>query len=99
MALEASRSVIAMVVKSQGWSLTTPLNLLDAERFMDQIDVHEMPFPAFSRKIFMISRQVELGVLTDSLAEECRSLVTSQIMPRFARIVPQMAGVIEIIPG
>lgn len=98
-ALEASRSVIATVAQSRGWSLTTPLNLLDAERFADQIEVVEMPFPAFSRNVFLISRHVELGDLPDRLAEECRSLVTSQVIPRFSGLVPHMSNAIKIIPG
>ncbi|OUS05391.1 hypothetical protein A9Q96_11615 [Rhodobacterales bacterium 52_120_T64] len=98
-ALEASRSVIATVVQSRGWSLTTPLNLLDAERFANQIEVVEMPFPAFSRNVFLISRHVELGDLPDRLAEECRSLVTSQVIPRFSGLVPHMSNAIKIIPG
>lgn len=97
--LEASRSVIAMVVQSKGWSLTTPLNLLDAERFISLVDIEEIPFPAFSRHIYLNARTAELGDLPDSLAEDCRQLVTSQVIPRFASFVPDMANTIEIIPN
>ncbi len=96
-ALEASRSVIAMVAQSNGWSLTTPLNLLDAERFVSQTDVSEIPFPAFSRHIYLVARNAELGDLPDTLAEDCRQLITSQVIPRFASIVPKMGSAIEIV--
>ncbi len=96
-ALEASRSVIALVAQTKGWTITTPLNLLDAERFISQIDVAPVPFPAFSRQLYMISRMAELGDLPDHLAEDCRLLIQSQVIPRFAEIVPHMADAIKVI--
>ena len=98
-ALEASRSVIAMVGQAKGWTLTTPLNLLDAERFISQIDVAEVPFPAFSRTICLIARRAELGELPDRLAQDCRHLIGTQVVPRFSEIVPHMANAIEIAAG
>jgi len=95
-ALEASRSVIAMVAQAKGWTLTTPLNLLDAERFISRVDVAQVPFPAFSRTICLIARRAELGDLPDRLAKDCRHLIGSQVVPRFAEIVPHMAEAIEI---
>ncbi len=95
--LEASRSVIAMVVQARGWTLTTPLNLLDAERFISQVDVTEVPFPAFSRHIYLVARSAELGELPDQLAIECRDLIDTQVIPRFAKIVPHMANAIETL--
>ncbi len=97
-ALEASRSVIAMVVQTNGWALTTPLNLLDAERFVKQVDVLEVPFSAFSRQIYLVSRHAELGDLPDHLADDCRQLVAEQVIPRFANLVPKLAGTIEVSP-
>jgi DNA-binding transcriptional LysR family regulator len=96
-ALEASRSVIAMVAQSGGWSLTTPLNLLDAERFIPRVNVDRNPFPAFSRYIYLVARDAELGDLPDKLAEDCRQLVTEQVIPRFSKFVPKMADAIEVV--
>ncbi len=95
-ALEASRSVIALVGQAKGWTITTPLNLLDAERFISQVDVSQIPFPAFSRTICLIARRAEFGDLPDRLAEDCRNLIGTQVAPRFDEIVPQMAGIIKI---
>ncbi|MCP4185305.1 MAG: LysR family transcriptional regulator [Hyphomicrobiales bacterium] len=96
-ALEATRSVIAMVIQSDGWSLTTPLNLLDAERFIANIDIYRNPFPAFSRQIYMIARTAEFGDLPDQLAADCRELLSDKVIPRFMDIVPDFDDFIEII--
>lgn len=94
-ALEASRSVITMVVQENGWAITTPLNLLDGERFFPKITVSDLPFPAFSRQVFLISRTTELGELPDQLAADCRRLIDQQVIPHFASFVPHMAGAIK----
>lgn len=96
-ALEATRSVIAMVIQSRGWALTTPLNLLDAERFIADIDIYQSPFPAFSRQIYMIARTAEFGDLPDQLAADCRELLSDKVIPRFRDIVPELKNTIEII--
>ncbi len=96
-AFEASRSVFAMAVQTKGWALTTPLNVLDAERFVPQLDIMMMPFPAFSRRIYLIARHEELGHLPQQLAEDCRRLVREQLLPRFAEIGPAISSPIEVV--
>ena len=96
-AFEASRSVFAMVVQARGWTLTTPLNLLDAERFVPNMDVLPMPFPALSRWVHLIARSDELGHLPGQLADDCRDILASEIVPRFTAIAPEMTGVIEVV--
>ena len=96
-AFEASRSVFAMVAQVGGWTLTTPLNLLDAERFLPEVEVLPMPFPALSRWIYLIARAEELGHLPEQLAGDCRRLIRDHIVPRFDAIAPDMAGFIEVV--
>lgn len=96
-ALEATRSVLAMVAHARGWTLTTPLNILDAERFIPQIDVVDNPFAAFSRKIYLVARTAELGDLPVNLAEDCRQLISTQVKPRLVDVIPHMADTIESI--
>jgi len=97
LALEATRSVIAMVIQSNGWALTTPLNLLDAERFIADVDIYKNPFPAFSRHIYMIARTAEFGDLPDQLAGDCRELLSEKVISRIRDIVPELKETIEII--
>lgn len=96
-AFEASRSVFAMAAQAGGWTLTTPLNLLDAERFVSGMDILPMPFPALSRRVYLIARNEELGHLPEQLAEDCRALLAERIVPRFAALAPHMADVVEVV--
>lgn len=95
-ALEATRSVLAMVVQTGGWAITTPLNLLDAERFIPQLDVLPLPFAGETRRVHLIARSEELGSLPEELANDCRALVRERIVPHFDRIAPALRGAIEV---
>ena len=96
-AFESSRSVFAMVVKSRGWTLTTPLNLLDAERFVAEVDILPMPFPALSRTVYLIARTDALGRLPEQLAGECRVLLADHAVERFPNLAPLVTEKIEIL--
>lgn len=95
-ALEATRSVLAMVVQTRGWTITTPLNLMDAERFLPQLDVLPLPFAGETRHVNLIAREGELGHLPEVLVKDCRSIVSSRLVPRFDALAPGLAGSIKV---
>jgi len=97
LAFEATRSVLAMVVKTGGWTLTTPLNLLDAERFIPDLDILPLPFAGESRRIYLIARSEELGRLPQTLANDCRRLVRSVLMPQFLALAPAHGDAIQVV--
>jgi DNA-binding transcriptional LysR family regulator len=96
LAFEATRSVLAMVVQARGWTITTPLNLLDAQQFLDRVDLHPLPFAGETRTVSLVARAGELGHLPDDLARDCRALVRDVLVPRFAARAPALAGAIEV---
>ncbi|MEM7124300.1 MAG: LysR family transcriptional regulator [Pseudomonadota bacterium] len=83
-----SRSVFAMVRNCQGWTITTPLSVLDSERFPPELDVMPLPFSGFSRTISLIARRDELGKLPEKLARLCRQLIEERLRARFLEIAP-----------
>ncbi len=95
-AFEATRSVIATVVQMGGWTLTTPLNLLDAGRFLSEIDIAPLPFPGLTRHIYLIARNDEFGHLPHDLARDCRVMARDRLVPDFASIAPGLADLIEV---
>lgn len=95
-AFEATRSVIATVAQTGGWTLTTPLNLLDAGRFLSSIDIAALPFPGFTRHIHLIARSGEFGHLPEDLARDCRRMARERLVPDFAAIAPELANLIEV---
>jgi DNA-binding transcriptional LysR family regulator len=95
-AFEATRSVLAMVVQTGGWTLTTPLNILDAERFIPLVDILPLPFAGETRHVHLVARAEELGHLPEALARDCRRIVRDTLVPRFAAVAPGFEGAIEV---
>ncbi|WP_405401246.1 LysR family transcriptional regulator [Paracoccus sp. Ld10] len=93
---EASRSVIATVAGTGGWTLTTPLSILDSKRFRDQVDLMPLPFSGLSRQIYLINRTDELGTLPETLAKQFRALLQKDAVHEFARMAPHLADTIEV---
>ncbi len=95
-AFEATRSVLAMVVQTGGWTLTTPLNLLDAERFIPELDILALPFAGETRHVHLVARNEELGHLPAALARDCRQILREVLVPRFVALAPEIIGAIEV---
>lgn len=95
-AFEATRSVLAMVRNDGGWAITTPLGLLDSERFRADLEVRPLPFVGFNRSIQLIARRDELGRLPEKLAELCRDLILQRVRPSAVEIAPWAADQIVV---
>ena len=93
---ETSRSVIATVAKTGGWTLATPLSILDASRFRDEVSLFPLPFASLSRNVFLINRLNELGTLPEVLATIFRTQLQDELLPEFANFNPDMVGMLEV---
>ncbi len=87
-AFDATRAVHSMVVKSGGWTVSTPLCVLDSPRCIPDLEFAPLPFAGFNRRIWLINRVGELGNLPHRLAEQCRDLIEQQLLPQVERIAP-----------
>lgn len=91
-AFDASRSVFAVVRNCRGWAITTPLCVLDCERFRPDLDIRPLPFPGISRTIYLVARREELGRLPEKLATMCRDLIDKHLVPAALEITPWAEG-------
>ena len=79
---DASRSVFSMMLQSGGWTITTPLCLLDAAPDVSVFDCYRLPFAGLSRTIRLVARREEFGRLPHQLAETCRRLIANHTLPQ-----------------
>lgn len=93
----ASRSIFAMVIRCGGWALTTPLGLLDSERFVGRLDIRPLPFSGISRRICLVAHRDELGRLPGHLADVCRELFTNSLVPSALELAPWTRGVLQVL--
>jgi DNA-binding transcriptional LysR family regulator len=94
---DASRSVVAMMARSGGWTITTPLCLLDSGPDARGMVCLPLPFAGLSRTIRLVSRRGELGRLPDDLAAIVRLLLRSRIEPEVARLATWLVGEFEVL--
>jgi len=87
-AFDATRSVFGMMKKCGGWTITTPLCLLDAADNREQFEYFKLPFAGFTRTIRLVARREELGGLPARLAKLCRELIAAQVLPEVRAIAP-----------
>jgi DNA-binding transcriptional LysR family regulator len=94
---DASRSVFAMMRKCSGWTITTPLCLMDSGADAQSMDCFPLPFAAFDRTIRIVTRREELGPLPGHLAEVMRGLIRSEVLPQIALVAPWLAREVAIL--
>jgi DNA-binding transcriptional LysR family regulator len=85
---DASRSVFAMMLQSAGWTMTTPLCLLDAASDVSAFECFKLPFAGLSRTIRLLARREEFGRLPQQLAEACRRLIANHTLPHAHALTP-----------
>src|SRR6056297_817203 len=64
--LDSYHSILALVGQGTGWSILTPLALMRARRFANQIDVLELPLAPLTRTISVTARK---GILQETIVD------------------------------
>ncbi|WP_120501382.1 LysR family transcriptional regulator [Roseovarius sp. EL26] len=84
--LDSYAAILALVGQGEGWTILTPLALMRARRFADQLDVLELPLAPLSRTISLISRKGVLKEMPESVASSLRPILQESIVtPAAAR--------------
>ncbi len=84
--IDSYHAILALVGQGTGWTILTPLALMRARRFADQIDVLELPFEPLSRTISLTARRGILQDMPARLAETLRPILRRSILePAIAR--------------
>ncbi|QGX97850.1 LysR family transcriptional regulator [Roseovarius faecimaris] len=69
--IDSYHAILALVGQGTGWTILTPLALMRARRFADQIDVMDLPFEPLTRTISLTARK---GILQDMPARVAATL-------------------------
>ncbi|MFV2035307.1 MAG: LysR family transcriptional regulator, partial [Halocynthiibacter sp.] len=80
--LDSYHAIMAMVAEGAGWSILTPLGLLRAQRFLDQVDLFPLPFTPLTRTISLYARRDVLGSMPADVAARLRPLIGELIVKR-----------------
>ena len=94
--LDSYHAILAMVGQGAGWTILTPLALMRARRFADQIDVFALPFAPLSRTISLTARRGILQDMPARVAEEMRPLLREVVIGPAIAAYPFMAEVLTL---
>ncbi|WP_299475944.1 LysR family transcriptional regulator [uncultured Roseibium sp.] len=75
--IDSYQSLFALIATGQYWSITTPLAYKSARRFHKDIDIHPLPFQAFSRTIVLAAGPEWSRSLGDAMARTLKGFLHS----------------------
>ncbi|MFK7939424.1 MAG: LysR family transcriptional regulator [Roseovarius sp.] len=78
--IDSYHAILALVAQGTGWTILTPLALMRARRFADQIDVMELPFEPLTRTISLTARKDILQDMPARVAETLRPILRKMIV-------------------
>ena len=73
-------ALMSMVARGIGWSITTPLGYMRADRFKDQVQAHPWPFAPFSRQISVFASSEWAEDVPKNIARTLRTLIQTQMI-------------------
>lgn len=90
--LDSYHAIMAMVAQGAGWTITTPLGWMRAERFREQVDVMPLPFGPLSRSISLTARPEVLGDMPADIAARLRPQLQSMVIDPAVQALPWLGG-------
>jgi DNA-binding transcriptional LysR family regulator len=95
--LDSNQSISALVAGGKAWTITTPLSLLRAGRFLDAIDAHPLPFKGRSRRIVLCASADWTGDIPEQIAAIARDLIEHHFTAPGLTKMPWLEGQFRIL--
>jgi len=92
-------SLMACVSRGIGWTITTPLGYMRAERFHDQITAHPLPFAHFARQISLLASHDFAEEVPSDLAQSFRTMLQDKIITPTLRTQPFLKDEFKLLPN
>ncbi len=93
---DGSEGVVSMVAEGLGWAITTPLCLIHARAFLNQIDSLPMPQPGFSRSLYLVKHKGEFAGFRRKLVKQTRAILNRMLQDDLPRDHQWMTKQVEI---
>jgi DNA-binding transcriptional LysR family regulator len=92
-------SIVSLVASGVGWSILTPVCVRKCISLAPAIQVLQLPGAGFSRHIYLVVRQGEMGNFAKQLSTICRRAVQKSYMPPLVAMAPWMVDAITVAQG
>jgi DNA-binding transcriptional LysR family regulator len=94
--IDSSEAVLAMVAEGVGWTITTPLCLMQGRMHIDNIKVSPMPKPGASRSLTLVGRADEYNSVLHQFADVARAILTKQFLSAILMNWPWLEGTVTV---
>jgi len=96
--MDSNQSISALVASGAGWTITTPLSLLRANRFLGGIDAHPLPGPPMARRIVLYATIYWSSDIPGQIADTARDLIATHFVQPGQDRMPWLTGSFGIHP-
>jgi DNA-binding transcriptional LysR family regulator len=97
--MDSNQSISALVAGGTGWTITTPLSLLRAGRFLDGIDAHPLPGPPVARQIVLYATEGWISNVPAQIAEVMRELTQEHFVTAGRAQMPWLGAQFRVLDG
>jgi DNA-binding transcriptional LysR family regulator len=95
----AHLSLMTLVARGVGWSITTPLGYMRAGRFHDRMEAHPLPFSPFARTISLFADADWSDRVPRDVARTMRKLVSELVIAPALRQLPWLEDDLRVLVG
>ena len=86
----------ALVASGVGWTITTPLHILQGLPRLGGVAVRKLPTPTPERQVTLVTREGEWEQTAARLATEARRLLVDKYLPELVDKLPELASEISV---
>ena len=95
--LDSYHAILAMVAAGAGWTILTPLGVLRAQRFLDDVTLHPLPVAPLTRTISLHARRDVLGDMPANVAARLRPLIQELIVGPALTKMPWLSDSLRVL--
>lgn len=96
---DTNHAALAMVARTGGWTITTPLGFFRAQRLHDQLQIRRLPMPAFARTLSIYARKGLLGRVPEMAAAILRRTIEAEVVRPACAVAPWLEPDFRILGG
>ena len=95
--MDSYQSIYALIATGECWTISTALAYMSCPHFWPNVDIHQLPFPAFSRTIVLASMSEWSHSLARDMAQLLRELLLSHTIRPAHAAHPWLSGQFEVV--
>lgn len=95
--LDSYHAIMAMVAAGAGWTILTPLGIMRAQRFLNQVRIQPVPFEPLSRTISLVARDGVFRELPGRVASRLRRLLAALVVEPALSRMPWAADTLRVL--